>query len=548
MKKSNLAYLIDDNNTALKLATGFLQRTIPELKIVPLIKSELLVEELNKSEEIPNVIFTDLNMPGMNGVELIRWVKRHPKFHQVPIIVLSAENDPEEVNVVKKQGATGYCLKPLQAEDIKREFKIVQEKNEEASLSTELESGFAQECLEIAETFENFLQTELQESSLKEIYRLFHTIKGVAATLEYPHLAIFMHQAESFLNYVKQQQQLFKSPQVVEILKQVCQYIKTQAHQLTERQLMDLPLETLLSSMNEIILNGVKDVGEDKIAEKSNVVSITSSTAVASAAISKSESLRVKYKDLDAIQASLKKILQTKVQLNLIARQLNEEFFDEAFPKEIVAIIKKLETESLAAMEGLINLRVVSVATLAPYCEKLLKELCTQLGKKCKLKFELVDNVDIDLSILELLKNAFTHMIRNSMDHGIEIPSERLEKNKPEEAVLTISCMKLPDKKFQVVLKDDGRGINQEKLKQVMIKKGIFSEAQIEKFTPHQIMQLIFVDGLSTKDEVTEISGRGLGMSAVKEEIEKIEGSIVADSEIGQGTTNTMILPLYFIL
>ncbi|HOK39828.1 MAG TPA: ATP-binding protein [bacterium] len=173
-----------------------------------------------------------------------------------------------------------------------------------------------------------------------------------------------------------------------------------------------------------------------------------------------------------------------------------------------------------------------------------------QLAVNLHKKLEPIEIKNIDLLVdyyyLRPAIDSFVHLIRNAVDHGIEFPSERKKLNKKPEGKITIE---LDDKiinnqsYFIFKISDDGKGIDIEKLKGIIISKKLKTKEELEKLSKEEIMEFIFSDGISTKESVNQLSGRGIGLSAVKNEVEKLNGKIKIESELNKGTTITISIP-----
>ena len=140
------------------------------------------------------------------------------------------------------------------------------------------------------------------------------------------------------------------------------------------------------------------------------------------------------------------------------------------------------------------------------------------------------------------MHDALTHLIRNSLDHGIEDPKTRAESNKEELALIKINCQVLDENKFQIIIEDDGRGINEDIIAEQAIKKGLKTKEDTLRMSSSEKLNLIFLPGLSTKEHATEISGRGVGMDVVKENLKAIKAHLSLESEKNKGTKFTITL------
>lgn len=180
------------------------------------------------------------------------------------------------------------------------------------------------------------------------------------------------------------------------------------------------------------------------------------------------------------------------------------------------------------------------IRTICQKMEPMVFDISKRLGKKLNYKVA-VDNFTVSRENGNLLRDALVHLIRNSIDHGIETPEDRLTCNKPAEAVLEIGAFR-KNNKLEIVVRDDGRGINTSKLVEKAISMKVLDQNKVSSLTTQEQLDLVFVPNLSSKEEVTAISGRGVGLDAVKNVLEKLGGSISVSSEQGKGTEFRMII------
>ena len=162
-------------------------------------------------------------------------------------------------------------------------------------------------------------------------------------------------------------------------------------------------------------------------------------------------------------------------------------------------------------------------------------EVSKSLGKKINFKLS-GDQCSLNKENLNLLHDAMVHLVRNSLDHGIETPEIRSENNKDVEGTLEIKCNYLDEDKIQIILEDDGGGINPEIISEKIIFKGLKTKEEVSKMSVEEKLNLIFLPGFSTKEQATEISGRGVGMDVVKQNLEIIGAEVKVESNIKKGT------------
>lgn len=173
---------------------------------------------------------------------------------------------------------------------------------------------------------------------------------------------------------------------------------------------------------------------------------------------------------------------------------------------------------------------------------RVVRDLARQLGKDIHL--DLVgEETDLDKNLVEALADPLVHLVRNAVDHGIEMPSVRMQAGKQKEGRILLSASQEGDH-ILLVIEDDGAGMDANKLKEIAIKKGLLDQDSAERMTDKEAYSLIFAPGFSTKAEISDISGRGVGMDVVKTSITKLNGAVSIDSAIGKGTRLEIKVPL----
>ncbi|MEM7754299.1 MAG: chemotaxis protein CheA [Planctomycetota bacterium] len=173
---------------------------------------------------------------------------------------------------------------------------------------------------------------------------------------------------------------------------------------------------------------------------------------------------------------------------------------------------------------------------------RLIRDLSQKTGKKIKLDV-IGGETEVDKSVIEELGDPLVHLIRNSADHGLEPPEERLATDKDETGTITLKAAQAGDHVIIEII-DDGRGLNRERIAAKAVERGIVREADIDGLSDDEVAKLIFLPGFSTVDEVSDLSGRGVGMDVVRTNIEKLKGSIGVSTERGTGTRFTVNIPL----
>lgn len=188
------------------------------------------------------------------------------------------------------------------------------------------------------------------------------------------------------------------------------------------------------------------------------------------------------------------------------------------------------------------GLRHVPLAQVMSHYPRAVRDLAREQGKRVRL-VHAFGNVEVDRTLLSALSEPMLHLIRNAVDHGIESPQERQEAGKEPEAMIRLQAEYLGDS-IRVVIEDDGRGISPQLLRQKAVARGLFSEERAELLSDQEALALIFEAGFSTRDSVSDVSGRGIGMDVVRRQVTEMGGYIEVESQVGEGTSIAMILPV----
>jgi two-component system chemotaxis sensor kinase CheA len=203
-------------------------------------------------------------------------------------------------------------------------------------------------------------------------------------------------------------------------------------------------------------------------------------------------------------------------------------------------IVTKLVDDLLEDSKKLLMLPLVTLGALFP---KVVRDLCRDQGKEADLVIR-GEEVEIDKRVLEEMKDPLIHLLRNCVDHGIETPEERRRLGKPPRASITLSVSRVNDNKVELLVSDDGGGIDIEKVKESAIKHGFISSEEASRLGESEAMALIFRADVSTSPMITRLSGRGLGLAIVREKTEKLGGSVSVESRRNVGTKIRIALPI----
>jgi chemotaxis protein histidine kinase CheA len=195
-----------------------------------------------------------------------------------------------------------------------------------------------------------------------------------------------------------------------------------------------------------------------------------------------------------------------------------------------------------SAYDSVISLRMLPLSTALDAYPRFVFTIASELGKQVQIKIEGSEN-EIDKNLIESLSEVFLHMIRNSIDHGFEMPEERRVAGKSEAGLLTIRCGR-ESGHMKVTITDDGKGIDTERIRIKIVEKGLISKEAAAELGEEELINYIFQSGFSTAEKISNVSGRGVGMDTVRNNIERMRGSIAVQTKAGEGTVFTISVPL----
>ena len=217
----------------------------------------------------------------------------------------------------------------------------------------------------------------------------------------------------------------------------------------------------------------------------------------------------------------------------------NSHGLDAAVYQQLLAGLADLDRNTRDLQESVMSIRMIPMSIVFSRFPRMLRDLANKLGKKVEM-VTLGEATELDKGLVEKITDPLTHLVRNSGDHGIELPAERLAKGKPEHGTITLSASHQGGS-IVIEVKDDGRGLSREKILNKARERGMDVSDQM---SDQEVWQLIFAPGFSTAEVVTDVSGRGVGMDVVKRNIAALNGTVEVDSSEGYGTKVSVRLPL----
>jgi two-component system chemotaxis sensor kinase CheA len=364
--------------------------------------------------------------------------------------------------------------------------------------------------------------SELEEP-LADLFRISHNLKGASKSVSNDKIASISHQLEDLFSNWRQEKHIPNKKEIDECL---------------------IEADSMLAAHSEFI-------NKFKKKEENEHLSLSSEEGLKIPA-SKIEKANSKTNEFVNYQLQLEKWIKI---LSSTVKELSS-YNEQKKSKTIKLISKQLEeikhgglqligsySRSLQGLQDVLqSMRLVPISHLLIPLSRMVRDLSQSLNKSVQLKIKGGD-IKIDKGILDLVKDPLNHLVRNAVDHAIEDDEERKKLNKSIPATININVVHASGRVI-IEFKDDGKGIDLSKLKNAAIRSGIYTRTAINAMSDKEVLNLIYHSGLSTQQQVSEISGRGVGLDAVKENIEQMNGEINVESKSQEGTTFTLSLPL----
>ena len=441
----------------------------------------------------------------------------------------------------------------------------------------ELIKEFIAETEEILEGLDQyFIKLEASPGDLvliNEIFRAVHSIKGSAGFLGFNRLVEVAHQAENILNKLRQKE-MQTTPEAIDIILESVDVLKRLIKEVKEgsRELIDIaPIKRKLSLLLEYA-GSLEEISSDKppalipASETKETLSreaekvedgaskseydnekdneqgtMTDRPVTGTVDQEKDQTLRIDTNRLDQVMDLVGELVLSRNRLIKILSEVEELYDGDEKIKSLFETASNLNLITTDLQLAVMKMRMVPIRKVFNKFPRMVRDIARKANKKIDLQIS-GESTEIDKSVIEEIGDPLVHVIRNSIDHGIELPADRLKNGKPEYGTITLRAFQ-EGNSIVIQIEDDGKGINPVTVEKKAREKGLIKSADV-RLTPKEVINFIFEPGFSTAEKVSDISGRGVGMDVVKTNIGRINGIIDVNSEVGKGTRITFKIPL----
>ncbi len=488
---------------------------------------------INKNNASIAMIISDFKMPEMDGIEFRN--KLLAEHQEIPFAIISGFITKEMAMSGLESKICGFIDKPFDLEKLKIFItKESKKRVESIGEENELIEGFIDEATNMCEELETMVFT-LEASpgeieALNGIFRVLHTIKGTSAFFKPTTINRFSHQFENFISPYKDGSKTVHS----EVISVFFKGLDT--------------LNKLLESLKggdreEKDINELTNIFSDEISSKN--ISKTEPSEQNPKKKSENSTKDWVKAPIELLDTFMRKSGENTVLRNMIKKivtAIDSKLKGSKEVQSLTELLEEMHAINIGMQKDVMELRQVSVKEIYRPLRRTVRDVSQSLKKEITLDC-IGEDLRVDTAIADVLKSSLIHMIRNSLDHGVEGPEEREKSGKSKIGTITLHCYE-SGKNVELKISDDGRGIDPEKIKSKLLEKRLLTEEKLESLSKVEILTKIFDSGFSTAAQVSDVSGRGVGMDQVKNSVENLGGFIEVDSEIGKGTNILLVLPI----
>jgi two-component system chemotaxis sensor kinase CheA len=427
---------------------------------------------------------------------------------------------------------------------------------------------------------------------LNRIFRSIHTVKGAASFLEFELLVKVTHKTEDVLNKLRKGE-LAPHPANMDVILEAINLVKVLINDIKGGELKERPVDGIIDRLVAILtVNIVEGAAETPLIEQPTVslasaeadattpqsqlpapesggcpiaeeapsavvasepaelpaVAASEHTQPAAAAKTTGEELtdkstvRVDVKRVDDLMNQVGELVLERNRMMQLASDYQNETNPVVFGEEFAKLAKRMNFVTSELQMQVLKMRLIPVGNVFKKFPRIVRNLARDLGKKVELRV-FGEDTELDRSVVDQISDPLIHLLRNSMDHGLETPEERVAAGKPPSGTIVLSA-RHEGNRIIISIKDDGRGIDCDRVATKALEKGLITQDQLANMSQNELLGIIFLPGFSTKEVASDLSGRGVGMDVVRTNIEKLNGTIDIKNEKGQGSEFILKLPL----
>jgi two-component system chemotaxis sensor kinase CheA len=377
---------------------------------------------------------------------------------------------------------------------------------------------------------------------LNDIFRGMHTIKGTSSFLGFGQMAELTHTCEDLLNKLRKGE-IVADRHIIDVLIEAHKSAGVLLQRIESRNLQPMDLGGIIEELQAAQKLPAGDARPEPAAppKKERIAHSKDAVDVVAQHVADS-TIRVDIGRLDNLMNLVGELVLARNRLSQATQALVEKYERIELSKQIEEINDQIDFVTTELQMEVMKTRMVPIEKVFNGLPLLARDLMRVTGKDVDLQIY-GKETELDKSLIEEINDPLVHLIRNAIDHGIESPEARVKMGKPPKGTVLVNAEQ-DGNYILITIEDDGQGMDVERIKQQAIEKGIITKEEAQELTPSEVLNLIFIPGFTTKQEITNISGRGVGMDVVRTKIAKLKGIVDISSHVGKGTVITLKLPL----
>jgi two-component system, chemotaxis family, sensor kinase CheA len=455
----------------------------------------------------------------------------------------------------------------------------------------ELLEGFLAETTELLEKLDDDLVT-LEKSPedaelMNRIFRSIHTVKGASSFLGFDFLVKVTHKTEDVLNRLRKGE-LSLTSEIMDVVLEAVDLVKTLVSDIKAGEIVERDLDTVIAKLSPFLSEGATEAKvlsptqgpaaapqaspetapaaaqvETTAAEAALPATVATAPAVqqpkapqqkpaakepakpaakGGEELADNSTVRVDVKRLDDLMNQVGELVLERNRMIQLHSDYQAGLDPTGFSDDFGKLSKRLNFVTSELQMQVLKMRMLPVEKVFKKFPRIVRNLARDLGKEVDLQI-IGEETELDRSVVDEIGDPLIHLIRNALDHGLETPDERLAAGKERTGTVVLSAAH-EGNQIVISIKDNGRGIDPERVSRKALEKGLVTEEQLASMGPREILDLLFLPGFSTKEQTTDLSGRGVGMDVVRTNIRKLNGIIEIKNEVGYGSEFILKLPL----
>jgi two-component system chemotaxis sensor kinase CheA len=489
------------------------------------ILNDMRNDELDPTPEIIDVL-----------LETIDWFKG--------FVTDVEDREEKEYNISELVGSIKDILNNAPSKVATTNNKNTAESNNRSlNFPEELIDEFVSEATELLDTLDNeiiVLELEVDdEDYINEIFRAFHTLKGNSGLMGFASMSNIAHKSEDLLGLLRDKE-VKPSSDIVDVLLHSIDFMRKVVGEVENNCVKTHDISDLEQKL--LSLSGVKTSNQDMLPVKQKPTKKAGTKKVKVAKRRVEQTIRVDVDRLNKLMNQAGELVLEKNRLIQISQKLKQMYAGVSEISDLDSLNNSLGMVTTEIQESVMQMRMLPIANVFRKFPRLIRDLAKEKNKKIELVIS-GEETELDRTVIESIGDPLVHLLRNAIDHGLEDGPTRLKAGKSEIGKIFLSACQ-EGNHVVVELRDDGAGIEPEVISSKALEKGMITEEELSLMSTRDIINLIFKPGFSTAKEITDVSGRGVGMDVVYSNISKLNGSVDILSKVGEGTNFKIKIPL----